>query len=135
MHHLKFIFLLPLQGIILMLLFQTFACTSANKGLILSQDEFKEVLKELLIADNGVETLGLKPEERSRERERRYQLIYQKFNLSPEIFLINFEYYRERPALMDAIYSQIIDEISEMLTSRQLPSNPLPMPAFTPSPK
>jgi hypothetical protein len=112
-----------------------FACNEGKPDHILGTEDFIPVLRDILIADNGVEALGLNPESRNIERERRYQIIYKKYNLTPETFLQNFEYYREKPEVMDEMYAIIVDDLSEMLANKQLPVNPVPMPAFTPSPR
>lgn len=91
---------------------------------ILDPEMFRPVLKEILIADSGVDTLPLSFKEKKAERERRYDLIYGKYGLTRETFLKNFEYYRERPEIMDVMYGQIIDELNEMMTQQQMPVNP-----------
>jgi hypothetical protein len=135
MHETHFFSHIPASLRIFALFALLLGCNQGKPDHILETEAFIPVLRDILIADNGVEALGLDVIGRNIERERRYQIIYKKYQLTPETFLQNFEYYREKPEVMDEMYARIVDDLSEMLADKQLPVNPVPMPAFTPSPR
>jgi hypothetical protein len=97
-------------------------CNTSETGAEISVEKMQYILKEILIADNGVETLGYPLEERKVERERRYEAIFRAAQVTRQEFWENFKIYRSQPALMDSMYLQIIEEISEEIVNNRYQS-------------
>jgi hypothetical protein len=95
-------------------------CNPDTPSGILSPESFRPVLKEILIAESGVEALSLNYQEKKLAREQRYQLIFKSHDLSPVTFMQNFEYYRTHPEIMDSMYAGILDELNEDLMQQRV---------------
>ena len=90
----------------------------------MSAESFRPLLKEMLIAESGVEALPLSNTEKKDAREQRYRLIFQNAGISAEEFFTSFEYYRMQPEIMDSLYANILDELNESLMQQRMPINP-----------
>jgi len=111
-------------GILLNLVLFLFGCGEERPSTVMSAKSFRPLLKEMLIAESGVEALPLSYTEKKDAREQRYRLIFQNAGISAEEFFTSFEYYRMQPEIMDSLYANILDELNESLMQQRMPINP-----------
>ncbi len=111
-------------GVLLNLVLFLFGCGEKQASTVMAAESFRPLLKEMLIAESGVEALPLSYTEKKEAREQRYRLIFQNAGISAEDFFNSFEYYRMQPEIMDTLYAHILDELNESLMQQRMTINP-----------
>lgn len=109
-----------MAGLLLCILMLT-GCGDSGSEAVIPVEEFRPLLREILIAESGVEALPLTFSEKKEAREVRYRMVCKEKNISPEQFMSSFEYYRSHPEIMDSMYAQILDELNESLMEQRMP--------------
>jgi hypothetical protein len=112
-----------LRTVLVLVLF-LLGCGEERPSTVMSVESFKPLLKEMLIAESGVEALPLSYTEKKESREQRYRLIFQNAHISSEEFFTSFEYYRMQPEMMDSMYASILDELNESLMQQRMTVSP-----------
>jgi hypothetical protein len=110
--------------VLLILVFFLISCGEDRPATVMSTESFKPLLKEMLIAESGVEALPLSYTEKKEAREQRYRLIFQNASISADEFFTSFEYYRMQPEIMDSMYTSILDELNETLMQQRMTISP-----------
>lgn len=110
------------------------ACQEEIPESILPPETFSPLLKEMLIAESGVEGLTISYSEKKEARDQRYRIICKEKGIEIEEFFKSFEYYRSHPEIMDSLYASILDELNEDLMQQRMNFKPELEAAITPHP-
>lgn len=86
---------------------------------IYSVPEMIPVIKDMQIAYAGVDVTVALQEEKERKYDELNVLILEKNNMDKQKFFRSFEWYESKPAIMDEIYTQVIDELTIELDNLQ----------------
>lgn len=93
-----------------------FACGDGDKDAqpILSQPEMVKALTEIYLSEQKVNRLGLQRDSAEREFQRFKLIIFERIGISDSLFKRSFDYYMDRPAEMEKIYTALVDSLSLM---------------------
>ncbi len=69
-------------------------------------------LTEIYLSEQKVNRLGIPRDSAEREFERFKQVIFKNIGISDSIFKRSFDYYMDRPAEMEEIYTALVDSLS-----------------------
>lgn len=99
-------------------------CTMDEKpdGL-LSQTEMVRAMTELYLAEQRVSTVGVSRDSTAQMFRYISPKIFSKLGTTDTIFRVSFEYYMEKPVLMEEIFTALIDSLN--LREQQTISNQL----------
>ena len=81
---------------------------------LLSEDSLVMVLTEIQIAEGALTYKRISHIKTTDEKERYYALIYQKYNLSPELVKQNINYYNSNADQMISIYDKVLEHLSKL---------------------
>ena len=100
--------------VVLFLLTFCASCSEGDKETqpILTKPEMVAALTEIYISEQKVNRLGIPRDSAEREFERFKQVIFKKIGISDSIFKRSFDYYMDRPAEMEEIYTALVDSLS-----------------------
>lgn len=112
------------QLFLILILGSLTGCQEELPNGILSPESFRPLLKEMLIAESGVEGLSISYAEKKEARDQRYRIICKEQGVELESFFTSFEYYRSHPEMMDSMYAVILDELNEDLMQQRSSINP-----------
>ena len=98
-----------------------FSCNNSNEELsenILSENNFKSILKEIHLAEATFELQKTKEiMEAKNELANSYQNIYSEYAISEEDFKRALEHYSVNPEKLEKIYEKIIEELAKEKTN------------------
>ena len=93
------------------------ACSTPDEKIpekILPKTVFKNILKELHLAEAAFEINKHKPLENAKnELGNYYSNIYQTYQISEDNFITTLKYYSENPKKLEQIYTDILDQLKE----------------------
>jgi hypothetical protein len=100
--------------VVLFLLTFCASCSEGDKETqpVLTKPEMVAALTEIYISEQKVNRLGIPRDSAEREFERFKQVIFKKIGISDSIFKRSFDYYMDRPAEMEEIYTALVDSLS-----------------------
>ncbi len=100
--------------VVLFLLTLCVSCGEGDKDTqpILSKPEMVAALTEIYLSEQKVNRLGIPRDSAEREFERFKQVIFKNIGISDSIFKRSFDYYMDRPAEMEEIYTALVDSLS-----------------------
>jgi hypothetical protein len=100
--------------VVLFLLTFCASCSEGDKETqpVLTKPEMVAALTEIYISEQKVNRLGIPRDSAEREFERFKQVIFKKIGISDSIFERSFDYYMDRPAEMEEIYTALVDSLS-----------------------
>ena len=76
---------------------------------IVPTDKMVKIMVDLQLIEGIIAVRDTKPE----EVNAYYQSIFDKYQISKEILDRNIQYYSERPEILEAIYQEVITELSK----------------------
>ena len=81
---------------------------------ILSKTEFKNILKEIHLAEAAFELNKREGLENAKTNlKNNYQSIYKTHNISPSNFSKSLDYYAKNPAILEEIYSAALERLTQ----------------------
>ena len=98
---------------------------------IYSVPDMIPVIKDMQIAYAGVDVTVALQEEKERKYDELNVLILEKHQMDKQKFFKSFEWYETQPAIMDEIYTQVIDELTIELDNLQKQGGGRNVPART----
>ena len=104
----------------LLLTFALAACSGEDVPPdVLSVREMVPVMKDMQIAYAGVDVTVQKPDQRQAKYDEMNRLVLDKYGIEKDRFFSSYQYYQERPVLMDSSYMKIIEELSTEIVPLQ----------------
>jgi hypothetical protein len=101
----------------LILLCLLLACAEQKENIpqdILSENEFVVILKDIHLAEAKFELQKNKGIGKAKnELTNSYTSIYQKHNISEEKFKESLNFYAQNPEMLEKIYSNVLEELTE----------------------
>lgn len=88
------------------------ACGESKPAHIMPEAEMVPIVKDLQIAYAGVDATIRNPANRPVKYQEMNSQILQKYKVDKDRFYESFNYYQERPALMDSIYQKVITQLN-----------------------
>lgn len=86
---------------------------------VLSVREMVPVMKDMQIAYAGIDVTVQKPNQRQAKYDEMNRLVLEKYGIEKDRFFSSFQYYQEKPIMMDSIYMKIIEELSAEIVPLQ----------------
>lgn len=109
------------------LLFIAFSCSdgegllSSRPSGVLSQDDMVEVLIDIHLAESALRVGNVQHISNADSLYQKSQFleVFRKHDISPDEFRKSIEYYTEHVTLLDAVYAEVIDRLTEMEAALQ----------------
>jgi len=79
---------------------------------ILTKQEMVELLVDIQLIEGGIIIRKLDEKKFGEEINAYYQKAFKKHGLTKETFEYNMRYYTDNPEILDAVYEEVINEIS-----------------------
>lgn len=100
-----------------------FSCQSRDRkpGGILSQDEMVQVLADIYVSEEKVSSLNLANDSAQAVCDVLRAKVLENVSMTDSVFKKSFDYYMDRPADMEAIYTILVDtlQLREQRTSQR----------------
>jgi hypothetical protein len=100
---------------------------------VLPEEEMAPLLCDMQIAYAGVDQTVQNPRDRNKKYEEMNQAILKKHGYAREEFYTSYQWYQERPSVMDSLFQQVIrlleKEMDAVQQQGQNPAAPQQMPA------
>ena len=79
---------------------------------VLSKQEMVELLVEIQLIEGGIIIRKLDEKIFAEEINAHYQITFKKHGLTKKTFEYNMRYYTDHPAQLEAVYEEVINELS-----------------------
>lgn len=86
---------------------------------LLEVEEMTKILKEFHLGEGAISQIRLSSDMRDDMRDELYDKLLDKYSIPRETFYSSYEYYLTQPAVMDTIYTRIIDQLNHQLPEEQ----------------
>jgi hypothetical protein len=81
---------------------------------VLTQQQMVKALTEIYLAEQKVNRLNIPRDSAAEEFDRFKQFVFEKIGVSDTVFKRSFDYYMDRPAEMEVIFTALVDSLSFM---------------------
>lgn len=98
------------------------SCKEKQPEGVLTPDQMVEVMEEMYIAEEKVNRLALKRDSARMVALKLNERIFREAAINDSIFKRSFDYYMERPELMEQIYTALVDTLQ--LREQRTPIRP-----------
>ena len=87
-------------------------CAEKRPAWVMSEDKIVPILKDMQIAYAGVDVTVSGDKNRQKKYAEMNALILDKYGVKPDSFYKSYQYYQDRPELLDQVYMTVIEKIN-----------------------
>jgi hypothetical protein len=119
--------ILSITAMLFVLLLAACSKEQAPAG-ILPEEEMAPLLCDMQIAYAGIDHTIPNPRDRNKKYDEMNQAILKKHGYAKEEFYKSYQWYQERPEIMDSLFQQVIRLLEKEMEAVQGPAAPPTMP-------
>lgn len=104
---------------VMTILLMLHACSDDNYRPEVDQETMTEILTQIHLADGWVDLKGGSLTRRKDMRNDLYDEILDQYDLDRETFYRSYQYYTDRPFVLDSMYAKIVADLEEELERKR----------------